>query len=278
MSVSKTHLEFALVIVFMMCVAMLDYLTGDTVSLAMFYTFPIGFLSYRHGFRSGIFALGLASIGCSFVGFHAHHSLMIALCQMLDRIVAFSLVVYLCDHTRRQMFKAQRLARFDQLTGLYNRRAFEELAVTEITRARRSGRPISAVIIDIDNFKRVNDTFGHSMGDQILVTTGKVLKHVRSGDIVARTGGDEFSIILPDTNENEASRLVTRLRSDFRDLVWAQRKMECDFSIGIATFTSDVPSLDVVLHKADERMYANKKSKKKAGYESGFESHKNHDR
>jgi len=115
--------------------------------------------------------------------------------------------------------RAELLARTDPLTGLFNRRAFYEHAEALWSTAVRNDRPLAAVILDIDHFKRLNDTHGHATGDVALSCVGQVLATAaRRGDIVARWGGEEFVFLLPETDDHQAARLAERLRRDIQRL------------------------------------------------------------
>jgi len=103
----------------------------------------------------------------------------------------------------------------DHLTGMLNRRGMDEAFVREFARAKRGKRRFSVALLDIDHFKKINDTFGHEVGDQALVHLASVVKEIlRPVDVVARYGGEEFVIILPDTAEADGVKIMTRLQRD----------------------------------------------------------------
>jgi len=120
----------------------------------------------------------------------------------------------LARELRDALAEQARLAVTDPLTGLHNRRHLQEALTVEVARARRSGAPLSLVVLDLDYFKRINDTYGHDAGDAALVQTAERLRAVaRAGDVVARHGGEEFAWLLPDTTAEGAAELAERLRS-----------------------------------------------------------------
>ena len=115
-------------------------------------------------------------------------------------------------HLEELSQRLRTMAYRDVLTGLYNHRYFHEQLSHEIDRSVRYGQPLSVLLFDMDNFKKINDTYGHLVGDKFLSLVGQiVLKHVRSSDIGARYGGDEFAIILPNTNADEAMLIASKL-------------------------------------------------------------------
>jgi len=149
-------------------------------------------------------------------------------------------------------------ARTDPLTGLHNRRAFEETFATEIERARRGGRPLSVLVGDLDHFKAVNDRFGHPAGDAALVQMGKLLTSARREiDPVARTGGEEFALILPDTSEREAYLVSERMRTAVQNH-FADEDVPLTMSFGLAAFPDHGPSVEALLAAADQALYAAK--------------------
>jgi diguanylate cyclase (GGDEF)-like protein len=121
----------------------------------------------------------------------------------------------------------QKLATVDPLTGLYNRRAFEELGEREVDRYNRLGRPLSVVMFDLDHFKPVNDTYGHLVGDQVLhALTARFRSNIRQTDIMARFGGDEFALLLPETDLPTASEIADRICKAFSRRLSAQMRVK----------------------------------------------------
>lgn len=155
--------------------------------------------------------------------------------------------------------KLRELASTDVLTGLMNRRAFMEEAQRKFKLAKRYQRPLSLLMIDIDHFKRVNDTFGHQAGDQVLVEFGKIIKScLRETDVFSRIGGEEFAIILPETNLEQTAELSERLLEKVRT---AQIELETGIkislttSIGVATIPPLSVDVDMVMSEADKALY-----------------------
>lgn len=153
----------------------------------------------------------------------------------------------------------ERLATTDPLTGVFNRRHFEEVATTEIARARRYGVPLSLVIFDIDHFKSVNDRFGHQAGDRVLTrVTHLVREHLRVNDTLARWGGEEFVVLLPHRDAGEATRVAEKLRTLIGSTEFdAVGHLTCSF--GVARLGSG-DSVDSLIHRADQALYEAKGS------------------
>ncbi|HBI23857.1 MAG TPA: hypothetical protein DDX84_06605 [Nitrospiraceae bacterium] len=152
-----------------------------------------------------------------------------------------------------------RLSSVDGLTGLYNHREFQKRLEAEINRASRHGSTLSLLLIDIDYFKKVNDTYGHQSGDEVLHILGDfILKKIRISDFAARYGGEEFSIILPETTSSNAFIFSERLRKEINLLattVLGKETINITVSIGIATFPEDSSKREWLIKAADQALY-----------------------
>jgi diguanylate cyclase (GGDEF)-like protein len=155
-----------------------------------------------------------------------------------------------------QQVEAQ--ARTDELTGLFNRRYFLELGERELNRAKRYELPLSAIMIDIDHFKKVNDTHGHSVGDEVLrEVSQRLTSHVRETDILSRYGGEEFAVVLPETGIEGAGVAAVRLHSSIRDekMRTSAGELPITISLGIAEFSKQIASIASLLDHADSALY-----------------------
>ncbi len=162
------------------------------------------------------------------------------------------------------LVKERELSRSDALTGLPNRRAFIEAAETEMARSRRYSHHFSVAYLDLDGFKKVNDTLGHNTGDEVLATVAKILRsNLRTSDTVARLGGDEFAILLPETHPTAAKEVLTKLQKLLR-IAMKAGGWKVDFSIGLASFLEPPVSVDDLIRTADELMYSVKTNGKGA--------------
>lgn len=160
--------------------------------------------------------------------------------------------------------EAEFLARTDFLTGLHNRRAFFEFAVNILEQAKRYNRPYVIAIMDIDHFKIINDTWGHDKGDEVLKAVSDVIsEQIRTADIVARFGGEEFILMMPETRLEQARISVERIREKVEELILKGNDGEdirLSISGGIACPSSIEEDLDVVIRKADDTLYKAKQN------------------
>lgn len=152
------------------------------------------------------------------------------------------------------------LAMIDALTGLYNRRFAEQRLAAEVARSARKGHPLCIVLLDLNDFKFINDTYGHGVGDLVLQEFAASLSRaIRSGDLAVRMGGDEFLLILPECNLSQLRLVFDRLGQ--LEVSWQDRKIFMKYSAGWKEYTSgDAP--ETMLAAADEALYANKRASK----------------
>lgn len=177
--------------------------------------------------------------------------------------------VYFADRTLRKKFLLQgeieEMATTDGLCGLSNRRSFMEKGNDWMDLAGRYGHTTSLVILDIDHFKEVNDTYGHAAGDRVLAAVGEVLRqNIRRSDIAARIGGDEFAMIFPEMRSEDAVYTTEKIRSVTEKLaveIGSDRKISFTLSAGIASYESmtEDMELDSLMRKADDALYRAKK-------------------
>lgn len=155
------------------------------------------------------------------------------------------------------------LSRTDGLTGLYNHRTFYERLDEELKRAQRYGGTLSVVLIDLDDFKTVNDTGGHQFGDLLLIKCAELLRReLRQTDVVCRYGGDEFAVILPETTREDAGAMMSRLAHEFCKLGMAEgAPASFGMSFGLSTSPEDDGAATHLVKVADERLFLNKREK-----------------
>ena len=171
--------------------------------------------------------------------------------------LAEGLAIALANMRLRESLRNQSIR--DPLTGVFNRRYMEESLTRELRRAARRGHPITVVMIDLDHFKVLNDTFGHAVGDELLCAFGRFLTTwCRAEDIVCRYGGEEFVMIFPEMSAADAS-----VKAEFLRTEWAGHsvnngsggRVSALFSAGVATFPEDAASTDTLLSVADAALY-----------------------
>lgn len=159
---------------------------------------------------------------------------------------------------RARLFKrAEQLAITDELTGLYNRRHFFDLAKTEFARARRYQHPLGVMMLDVDHFKRVNDTYGHAVGDAVLAKIARRLKdNCRKVDILARYGGEEFSLILPETELSAVLDTAERLRGCIAHhaIDTGDESLSVTISLGVTALSKNTPDLSSLINQADQAL------------------------
>ncbi|MBO1750517.1 GGDEF domain-containing protein [Actinotalea sp. BY-33] len=194
------------------------------------------FLAYLVGIGGGL-ALGLAQAGSP--------SPVQTWVFYLGTMAGTSWVLH------RKVTSLRAIAAQDALTGAATRRSLLDAAERELAWSRRTGRPVSLVLLDLDDFKIINDTQGHAAGDEVLVgLTAAWRTELRAGDVLGRWGGDEFAVLLPATGEEEARRVVARL---------AGADQRCSWSAGVAAGAAD--SLDEWISRADDALYRAKRAR-----------------
>ncbi len=162
------------------------------------------------------------------------------------------------EQIRQLNAKLERLAMLDDLTHLPNRRAFFMQAAKEISRAQRNQSPFSLLMLDLDEFKNINDTYGHYAGDFVLERFSNLLQEqIRESDMAARMGGEEFSILLPDTDSENAVKSAERIRQavEQADIRVQDQPVRLTVSIGVATYDQNLSDLESIIKRADDGLY-----------------------
>lgn len=239
---------------------------GHHYHIYMFFLLPVIIVSWYGGRMAGnLFSL-LSVIGWLAVdlSMQSNDPFWADLINNILRLSVLLIVALMASRLRIALDREHEMARLDNLTGLPNRRAFYELGEIEAGRSRRYSRPFTALFIDLDNFKAVNDSKGHDEGDRLLKTVAEILhSRLRTTDMCGRLGGDEFAVLLPETGEKPAAIFAAELRAS---LIEAMKKhgWPVTFSIGVATFHTTPESLDELIDKADALMYLVKQGGKNA--------------
>jgi diguanylate cyclase (GGDEF)-like protein len=239
-------------------IGFIDYLTGYEIAFSIFYLVPIVLVAWFIGKRSGmliaIFSAAVWGVADAASG-SPYSRPFIPYWNTLVRLGFFVIVNHTLFKLKDALKREKDLARRDSLTNVMNARYFIEMSEREIERARRFKRTLTIAYIDLDNFKSVNDRFGHHTGNFLLQTVADVIrKNLREIDMVARLGGDEFVVLFPETGGASVREVIDRLRKLLSDAM-EKNGWPVTFSIGEATFTNPPASSDEMLKKADDLMY-----------------------
>ncbi len=246
-------------------IGVLDYLTGYEMAFSLFYLLPIAFVTWSSGREAGLSASVLAAAVWTIADAGAGHIYsrpFILYWNAVLRLGFFLTVALLIAALRESLAHERQLSRLDFLTGAVNGRYFIEIVRAEIERAGRYGRPFTLVYFDVDNFKLVNDRFGHNAGDAVLRAVAAAARaRLRASDTVARLGGDEFAALLPETDPESARTAVANMHATLRRRVSGEG-WPVTFSIGALTCVGAGFAPDELLKAADELMYRVKKTGK----------------
>lgn len=245
-------------------VAVLDLVTGNELAFSFFYLVPITTVAW---FGSPVVAIlmGIAG-GVAFpvtqaINGEVYEGAWVPGWNFAVRAATYSTVVILASRLRRSLDHERALSRTDSLTGA-NPRHFYEAAQLELVRASRSGRPLTIAYLDVDNFKLVNDDYGHAAGDDLLRFVADTLAAAtRPVDLVGRLGGDEFALLLPETGSREAMRVLNRVHHVLGEAVGSSG-YSATTSMGAVTFNQTPATVDELLWPADQLLYAVKRDAK----------------
>ena len=256
----KVH-PFVSIIVFIFLIAIIgyiDFITGYEISLSAFYSIPVICASWFVGIYWGVFF----SVFCMFIIVIADYFLkkyfdtsLIFVWNNVGILLFYFFSSFVIGKIKIILKKEMEHSRTDSLTGIANSRYFAEAAEREVIRCQRYNHPISVVFIDCDNFKHVNDKFGHSEGDKLLLLVAKTInENVRKSDIAARIGGDEFCVLMPETGIELSLKSIEDIRKALLRNV-SETNYDITFSIGVATFIRPPKSIDELIKESDKLMY-----------------------
>lgn len=242
-------------------VGALDYVTGYEISFLLFYLIPVALVSRVAGMKEGVFISSLAAVTWFVADLAPGHQYSHPLLPYWKAIARFGFFIIFSSSVvtiKSSINSLKEMARTDPLTGVSNARGFAQMAEAEIERFVRYGRPFSLAYLDVDNFKTVNDTYGHSVGDELLVQFVEILRrNLRRTDILARIGGDEFVVLLPETRPKLAQRVMNRLKETLSKEM-QDGDQSVTVSIGLVTFLAPPLSVDEMITQADNVMYVAK--------------------
>lgn len=240
---------------------MIDLATGYEYSFSVFYLIPVSIAAWYDNKYITMLTIILSALTWLYADYSAGHhysNSIIPYWNACARLGFFSVVAFLLFKIKRSLSEMTLMAMKDSLTLLNNTRAFNIEYQMLKRRHSKKDQTLAVGIIDLDGFKSVNDTYGHSKGDDVLVEFAHVLKETTCmNDVVARMGGDEFVVILQDTNSQGIEDYAKRLRNKFL-LSGLKQQYGVDFSMGIQVYAELPDNLDEATHQADQLMYQSK--------------------
>ncbi len=214
---------------------------------------PVIFLTARQDRESCVQAFETGAVDYITKPFHR--------LELLARVRTHLRLKDISDRLQASLHAVEHLARTDALTGILNRRSLFEFAEHQFKRAQRYGHPFAVIIFDIDHFKAVNDDYGHLAGDRVLKTvTTMVQSQIRTMDCFGRYGGEEFVLVLPDSDHRAGSILSDRLRKDLANLPIHPIERPITASFGVAAYEPQDDHIDTLFNRADQALYHAKQS------------------
>jgi diguanylate cyclase (GGDEF)-like protein len=239
----------------------MDFLTGYEMAFSVFYLLPISLLAWAGGRWLG---LGGALLGAAIWGVVDHESGHVYSHPLYFywntgmRALLFVGMSLVISTLKKSLEQERALARIDHLTGAFNTRSFIQILQAEVDRSHRYERPFTVAYMDLDKFKSVNDTLGHSAGDALLrAVVDLTRRHMRSTDSIARLGGDEFALLFPETDQAAARSAISKMQSTFVGEM-EKRGWPVTVSIGCLTLGKTELTVEEIIRKADNLMYAAK--------------------
>ena len=203
-------------------IGILDYVTGSGLEFDFFYLLPLSLITWYSTTKMAIATTAFVTLVWALANIFLGRIPPIwtrDLWNISVEFVSFLTIIGLLALLKSEVRKIDELASEDSLTGLANRRSFYRVAEAEMNRSQRFGSPFSVVYIDIDNFKTINDTQGHNVGDALLRKVATTIREqIRNVDTVARLGGDEFAILFSETDADETKQIIERTQSHLTDL------------------------------------------------------------
>ena len=265
LSIARKTSQILLILVLSIVIGLVDYLTGPNFTFSLFYLIPPSLAAWKMSRRLALFASLINSITWLWVDFSSGRfppTLPVYAWNFSSRLISLLVVVILISSLRKSMDLEKIMSRVDSLTIALNSRAFKEALDLEIKRSQRYLHPLTLVYLDIDNFKSVNDLFGHGEGDNVLATIGNVIRSsIRQNDVLGRMGGDEFAILLVETDSVAAYSTVTKFQGSLMHII-QQNDWPISLSIGVLTCSEMFCKPEEMISLADQLMYSVKKNTK----------------
>ncbi len=257
--VRSTVLSLVVIIFF------IDWKTGFGIDVTVFYLAPIALSVWYVDRRSGILTSIVSFLVWMLADVMARDYQVSALLLVWNGFIQLTFFVIfsqMLGAIKKLLDGEKRLSRIDFKTGAYNLLSFYERAELEISRMRRYKRPLSVLYFDCDDFKTINDSSGHHAGDSVLCLVVDISRDcIRATDFMARMGGDEFSVLFPETDATQAYLIAERISRKF-NTVMSEQGMSVTLSMGLATFITPPLSVDALIKRADDLMYQAKQDGK----------------
>lgn len=256
-----TFLSFLILII----ISLVDHLLSYEISFSVFYLLPIALTTWSGIKYSGAIFSVIAAVFWLIADKHTGHiysSASIIYWNALVRLIFFFIVNRLLLFIRNLLKEEEIMADIDSLTGVFNSRAFYERLEIELERAKRYKRPFSLAYMDLDNFKTLNDTHGHTAGDEFLQNFSFLLKkNIRQIDFVGRLGGDEFIVFFPETNYQGANSVLNKIKNILLEKM-DNKGVQITTSIGAITYKTVLTNSKEMIADVDKLMYSVKKNGK----------------
>jgi diguanylate cyclase (GGDEF)-like protein len=251
-----------------------DYHTGVELSISFFYLIPVTMVAWAIGRIAGLRISVLSSatwLASNLLSGQEFSNPAIGVWNTLIRFGFYAIVTILLSELHHALEEERLLANTDPLTGALNRRSFNEVAEKKMISSEIHNHPYTMVYIDLDNFKTVNDTLGHAIGDLVLKTVVDTIHtQIRNTDLLARLGGDEFAVFLTEIDQKHAKPIVERIQISLLDKMKAN-DWDITFSIGVLTVLTMPESADKLVSLTDALMYEVKGREKNAIQYSTYE-------
>ena len=247
-------------------VAIGDIVTGTEIAFSAFYLLPVVLAASGAGARIGLQVAVITALTwfAAELAVQPGVPVLVHLWNLGVRFAVVALVLGLLNTLAASAIHERQLSRLDTLSGLANSRAFFEIADHERRNMARTSEPLTIAYIDIDNFKSINDSLGHSVGDAVIRATARTItESLRESDLIGRLGGDQFAVLLPRTSVDGAEAALAKMH-DALNLEASHNGWAIGYSVGSVTFNQAPRSVDDMVRQSDELMYEVKRSGKNA--------------
>lgn len=241
----------------------IDVTTGRDLSLSIVYVGGVAFMAWVGSFRVALLGTIGAAAAVLTDGLVNTVGTGVALSNAVTALALLVGTAAIVDRLRKALIREAHQARYDPLTGLANRRACEERSELELARSQRSGEALSVAFVDFDGLKQINDNRGHAAGDAALIHLAKTAQAVlRPTDLLSRIGGDEFVLLLPETDHDDATAVIRRIQSRLAESVGGE---PASITVGLVTWRSAPQTLNQLFVEADALMYNAKRHRDTEG-------------